>query len=256
MRLSSSRQGRLASEPRECTVSVCPTSKMFPAEAWSWNARIIKCWPKFGTSNRSMASTQRAVSAALTSKSTTARLPEASPEGDSVSTNVCINEIIRGCRSRKRSCNSLTTAGEISVCIDLVSKLSAPCGKLCMDRFFTASQRIYSISIDIEAQARFLRRDDCSARRHGNWRFDDVLFPVSGARRYIARQRESREGSHGDVMGATNARLEHATTPHGNFVFPAYLFNLLCLRMSANPAKLEVDYPGRTKPNCMPGVST
>src|SRR5262245_18144369 len=55
-------------------------------------------------------------------------------------------------------------------------------------------------------------------------------------------------------MRAPDSRLEHATTPDRNLVVARYLFDPLCLCMTANSAQFDVDYPARLERDCVRGI--
>src|SRR5690348_8977318 len=66
---------------------------------------------------------------------------------------------------------------------------------------------------DMIAESRSLRDLDCTLRRDGDFRFDDVFHPIARAGGNVARHRITRQSRDSDVVGATDAALEHAATP-------------------------------------------
>ena len=54
--------------------------------------------------------------------------------------------------------------------------------------------------------------------RDGDGRFDDVLFPITMGRRYVAGEREAGEGGHCDVVGSADAGFEHSAAPNGDII--------------------------------------
>src|SRR6266849_2089499 len=109
------------------------------------------------------------------------------------------------------------------------------------DPFGSYGQAIDPRAINFKANSRFVRRQDRPARTYGHRRFDNVFFPITRARRDVARQRESLERSHRDVVRAANAGFQHAAAPYGNLLFAGDVFNFLRLSMPAHAPELYVN---------------
>src|SRR5882762_6687900 len=49
--------------------------------------------------------------------------------------------------------------------------------------------------------------------RHRYFRFDDVLMPITSARRHVARQNKIRQSGQRNVVRAPDPRLQHSPAP-------------------------------------------
>src|ERR1700730_3124509 len=88
-----------------------------------------------------------------------------------------------------------------------------------------------------------------SLRRHGHFRLDDVLMPVTPARGHVAWQNEVRQRGKRYVVRTTDARLQHPPAPHRNAVRHAKIMNLLGYRVPAHAPHLYVDDLARPQPD-------
>src|SRR5579883_2900774 len=90
---------------------------------------------------------------------------------------------------------------------------------------------------------------DAGARGHGQravpiqheFRSRDVAVVVASAGRDVAGQGESGERGQGDVVGAADVGLQHASAPHRYLLRPADIVNGARLQMSAHATRLDVD---------------
>src|SRR5262245_11608975 len=107
---------------------------------------------------------------------------------------------------------------------------------------------------DVVADSGSLGRLDCAARRYRYRGLNDVLFPVARAGGNIARQRESCQRCHRDVMCPADARFQHATAPNRHTMLAADGFNALRLCMSADAAEFDIDDATRTQFDRVPRI--
>src|SRR5580765_6654970 len=86
-----------------------------------------------------------------------------------------------------------------------------------------------------------------SLRRHGYFRFDDVLMPITPAGRHVAGQDKIRQSGKRNVVGAPNPRLQHPAAPHRDTLCLTKIMNLLGHCVSAHAPHLDVDDLARTQ---------
>ena len=76
---------------------------------------------------------------------------------------------------------------------------------------------------------------------YGHFGRDDVFVPVTGAGADVARQRETGQRGHGDVVGTADAGFQHASAPHRDGVFAAEIVNAAGLQVAADASEFDVD---------------
>src|SRR5258708_37830040 len=86
-----------------------------------------------------------------------------------------------------------------------------------------------------------------SLRRHRYFWFDNVLMPITPARRHVARQNKIRQSGQRNIVRAPNPRLQHPPAPHRNALRLAKIMNLLRHRVPAHAPHFDVDDLARTQ---------
>src|SRR5258705_5249434 len=74
-----------------------------------------------------------------------------------------------------------------------------------------------------------------SLRRHRYFWFDNVLMPITPARRHVARQNKIRQSRQRNVVRAPNPRLQHPAAPHRDALGLAKIMNLLRHGLDPHP---------------------
>src|SRR5712672_4312081 len=78
-------------------------------------------------------------------------------------------------------------------------------------------------------------------RRHRYFWLDNVLMPITPARRHVARQNKIRQSGQRNVVRAPNPRLQHPAAPHRDALGLAKVMNLLRHRVPAHAPHLDVN---------------
>src|SRR5262249_28844139 len=95
---------------------------------------------------------------------------------------------------------------------------------------------------------------DLAFGRYLNLRRDDVLRPVTFARRHITRKFEILQTGESDVVGTADAGFQHAAAPHGDTVIAADIVNGANFFVTADAAELDVDDPASADLDRLTGV--
>src|ERR1700677_754711 len=109
------------------------------------------------------------------------------------------------------------------------------------DLFLADGKLLNQVSANLVAAAGCVGNGDFAGRGNADLGLDNVFAPVTAGSRDIARQREVFERREGDVMGAADARLEHAPAPYWNPALLGRVVNGDGFRKTSHAAQLDVD---------------
>src|SRR5712672_4088110 len=107
--------------------------------------------------------------------------------------------------------------------------------------FFAHGKLVDAIHPQRKANTRPGWHPNGSLRRYGHFRLDNVLMPITPARRHVARQNKIRQSRQRNVVRAPNPRLQHPPTPHRDALGLAKIMNLLRHRVPAHAPHLDVN---------------
>src|SRR5215471_10708049 len=113
----------------------------------------------------------------------------------------------------------------------------------CFPVVGTNGEPVDSLAADLISEPGSLRDVDGATWGDFNLRLDDVLIPVAATGGNVTGQRKSGKGRHRDVVGAADAGFQHATAPYGDPQGAAQVVDATRFRVSADPAKFDVDNP-------------
>src|SRR5882757_7097761 len=107
--------------------------------------------------------------------------------------------------------------------------------------FFAHGKLFDAIHPRRKANARPGWHPNGSLRRHGHFWLDDVLMPITPARRHVARQNKIRQSRQRNVVRAPDPRLQHPAAPHRDALGLAKVMNPLRHGVSAHSPHFDVD---------------
>src|SRR5438477_6287987 len=116
-------------------------------------------------------------------------------------------------------------------------------------------QTLDEVTIHRKTQTGCLRYANCAFAAYFDFGLNDVFVPISLAGGNISRQSETRLSRHGNVVGATDPGLQHASAPDGDSVFAADVMNLASASVSSHAPELDVDDAAGVQLDCSFGMT-
>src|SRR5450432_2524449 len=120
--------------------------------------------------------------------------------------------------------------------------------------FCARSELFDAVAPRLKPDARTLGNSNRSTRRHGHFRFNNILCPIAFAGGDVAGQREIRKCGERDVVRASDARFQHAAAPHRHGGALAQIMNALRDAEAAHTAQLDIYNFARAERDGGPGL--